>query len=374
MTTERPALEVKHAMKRFSDPAGATVNALDDVSFHVAANEFVTLLGPSGCGKTTLLRCIAGLEDLDSGEILLDGEDVAGKPPYRRPVHTVFQSYALFTHLSIARNVSYSLEIARVNKAEIRRRVGEMLELVGLSGLGERRIHQLSGGQQQRVALARALVGRPKILLLDEPLSALDKALRTKMQEELKSLQSQMGISFVFVTHDQEEALTMSDRIAVLGGGKLRQIGTGTELYHEPGNVFTARFLGESNLFEAEVAGNGGPFTAYRLSGGQEVRLPKESSAEHHRTDEKVLIFSRPEDVCVVQPAEPSGVHFKGRMKQVLFAGTHYKVILDIGMRAPLIALISGDDGRRLNLTRGELLEVWIPVHKLRALRQDGAM
>ncbi|MCB1331878.1 MAG: ATP-binding cassette domain-containing protein, partial [Maritimibacter sp.] len=218
-------LEIFGARKSFRTPEGGTITALDDVSLKLASAEFVTLLGPSGCGKTTLLRTISGFETLDAGEIVIDGAAVTQMPAHRRPVNTVFQRYALFNHMNVARNVGYALEIAGQDKATIAARVGEMLDLVGLSGLEKRSVSQLSGGQQQRVALARALAGKPKLLLLDEPLSALDKNLRQKMQQELKTIQRELGIGFVFVTHDQDEALTMSDRIAVLAHGEIQQIG-----------------------------------------------------------------------------------------------------------------------------------------------------
>ena len=248
-------LEIFKASKTFATPEGGTLVALDGVSLKVDSSEFVTLLGPSGCGKTTLLRTISGFTTLDSGDILIDGQAVTEWPAYRRPVNTVFQTYALFRHLNVERNVGYALEIAGKAKSEIRRQVGEMIELVGLSGFEKRSIDQLSGGQQQRVALARALVARPKLLLLDEPLSALDKNLRQKMQQELKGLQAELGIGFIFVTHDQDEALTMSDRIVVLAGGRIQQIGTPQELYHNPTSIFAAEFLGESNLLQVQVSG-----------------------------------------------------------------------------------------------------------------------
>ncbi len=218
-------LEIRDAVRVFKTPDGGTVRALDGVSLDVGENEFVTLLGPSGCGKTTLLRAIAGFEALDGGAVILEGADIARVPAFRRPVNTVFQSYALFSHMSVARNVGYALEITGVAKAERQARAHELLELVGLKGMETRKPSQLSGGQRQRVALARALIARPKILLLDEPLSALDRQLRQQMQVELKNLQHQVGVSFVFVTHDQEEALTMSDRIVVMRAGRIEQSG-----------------------------------------------------------------------------------------------------------------------------------------------------
>lgn len=236
-----PVLEIRDARRVYPTPEGGTVNALDGVSLDVGENEFVTLLGPSGCGKTTLLRAIAGFEHLDGGAIRLDGQGMVRVPVFRRPVNTVFQSYALFSHMSVRRNLGFSLEVAGVGNSERNRRADEMLELVGLAGMGARKPSQLSGGQKQRVALARSLIARPKILLLDEPLSALDRQLRQQMKVELKNLQHEVGVSIVFVTHDQEEALTMSDRIVVMQSGAIQQIGAPRNIYRHPATVHLIR-------------------------------------------------------------------------------------------------------------------------------------
>ncbi|MCR4267608.1 ABC transporter ATP-binding protein [Nitratireductor sp. ZSWI3] len=364
----RPVLEIRHAMKRFATPEGQEVVALDDVSISVAPNEFLTLLGPSGCGKTTLLRVVSGFEDLDAGDIFIDRQDIAGRPAYRRPVNTVFQTYALFPHLSVARNVAYSLEIAKVEQAETRRRVSEMLELVGLAGFGERRINQLSGGQQQRVALARALVARPKILLLDEPLSALDKSLRGKMQQELKALQHELGISFVFVTHDQEEALTMSDRVAVLGQGKLQQIGPPHELYRTPSNVFVARFVGESNLFAATVSEVGPAHCHFRLADGQEVRLPRRDGQTFSAGD-KVQLLARPEDARPSPPDNGTGLRFSGPVREVFFVGTHYKLVIGTSEAdEPLKASLPAGEDLGAGPAPGQMIELWFPASRLHPL------
>ena len=246
-------LEIRAARRRFVTPEGGHVLALDGVDLDVGANEFVTLLGPSGCGKTTLLRAISGFEALDEGTIRLDGADLTALPPFRRPVNTVFQSYALFGHMSVERNVGYALEVRGVDKTRRARAVTEALDKVGLSGMGSRRPSQLSGGQRQRVALARSLIAEPRLLLLDEPLSALDRNLRQQMQLELKALQARLGIAFIFVTHDQEEALTMSDRIVVMRAGRIEQIGTPREIYRHPRSRFVAEFIGETNLFALTV-------------------------------------------------------------------------------------------------------------------------
>ena len=241
-------LRLRHVSKAFTTPEGDVVRALDDVSLEVGSNEFVVLLGPSGCGKTTLLRTIAGLENADSGEVYLDGARLDDAPPFRRPVNTVFQSYALFPFLTVERNIAFGLQMEKRSKAEIRQRIAEMLDLVKLSGFAKRTPAQLSGGQQQRVALARALAKRPSVLLLDEPLGALDLKLRRQMQTELKRIQRSTGIAFVFVTHDQEEALALGDRIAVLDAGRIVQIGTPREIYESPATRFVADFIGETNL------------------------------------------------------------------------------------------------------------------------------
>jgi putrescine transport system ATP-binding protein len=245
-------LRIEGVTKRF----GATV-ALDGVDLAIGRGEFFALLGGSGCGKSTLLRCLAGLEQPDAGRILLDGQDMAGVPPYERPVNTMFQSYALFPHMDVARNIAYGLQREGAPKAAIRDRVAEMLALVRMEGFGDRRPHQLSGGQRARVALARALAKRPKLLLLDEPLSALDKGLREATQFELMGIQRRTGTTFVIVTHDQEEAMTMATRLAVMDRGRLRQVGQPAEVYEAPNSRFIAQFLGGANILEG-VAGEGG--------------------------------------------------------------------------------------------------------------------
>ncbi|MEX1108404.1 MAG: ABC transporter ATP-binding protein, partial [Dongiaceae bacterium] len=252
MATERSAVEARGVTKIFGHGPDA-VRALDDVSIEIRENEFFTLLGPSGCGKTTLLRLIAGFELPTAGEILLEGEPVGHLPPNKRLVNTVFQSYALFPHMTVRQNIAFGLEMRRVDSSTINPTVDEMLGLVQLAGYGNRRPSQLSGGQQQRVALARALANRPKVLLLDEPLSALDLKLRQGMRVELKNIQQQTGITFIFVTHDQEEALTMSDRLAVMSQGRIQQLGGPHEIYEQPVNRFVADFIGDTNFVLARV-------------------------------------------------------------------------------------------------------------------------
>jgi spermidine/putrescine transport system ATP-binding protein len=259
-------LTIAAARRAFTTPEGKTFPALDGIDLTVGDGEFVTLLGPSGCGKTTLLRAIAGFEQIDSGAIMLDGTDLTRLPPHRRPVNTVFQSYALFPHMTVARNVGYALEVQGAHKAVREGQIADALDKVGLGGLGSRKPSQLSGGQRQRVALARAIIAQPRLLLLDEPLSALDRNLRQAMQLELKDLQHRLGISFVFVTHDQEEALTMSDRIVVMRAGRIEQTGTPRDIFRRPASRFVAEFIGETNLFPGRV--NQGTLTT-----GQGLRL-----------------------------------------------------------------------------------------------------
>ena len=266
------------------------VPAVDDLSLDIAEGEFFSLLGPSGCGKTTTLRMIGGFEDPSAGTIYLGDRDVTGLPSYKRDVNTVFQSYALFPHLSIFDNVAFGLRRKGVRGAELKRRVGEVLELVDLTGMERRKPSQLSGGQQQRIALARALVNRPRVLLLDEPLGALDLKLRKQMQLELKGIQHEVELTFVHVTHDQEEAMTMADRIAIMHAGRIEQLGAPTELYEFPRTAFVAGFLGISNLLPGKVAGRG----LVRLDEGSEVRVPAE--ALDGRKD-RVAVGVRPEKI-----------------------------------------------------------------------------
>ncbi|KSW25323.1 MULTISPECIES: ABC transporter ATP-binding protein [unclassified Pseudomonas] len=313
------AIAIERIGMEFGTP-GQGLKALDDVSLDIRANEFFTLLGPSGCGKTTLLRLIAGFEQPTSGSIRLYGEPMQGLPPFRRPVNTVFQSYALFPHMTVAQNIAFGLEMQGKPKAETEATVKAMLELVRLPDVGSRRADQLSGGQQQRIALARALASRPKVLLLDESLSALDLKLRKEMQIELKRLQHETGITFIFVTHDQEEALTMSDRIAVMNKGQILQIGTPTEIYDAPANRWVADFIGETNFLEAEANGDG-----VVLADGQRL-------AAATTLPGKVTLAIRPERTELAQDGELEGV-----VETVVYVGTdtvyHLKVAGAPGFR-----------------------------------------
>ena len=311
---KRVAIEARGIVKQFGEGAGA-LRALDNVSVAIRENEFFTLLGPSGCGKTTLLRMIAGFEFPTEGAILLYGEDIAGLPPFKRPINTVFQSYALFPHLTVWENVAFGLEMLGRPRAEIAARVAEMLKLVRLEELARRRTDQISGGQAQRVALARALAPAPKVLLLDEPLSALDYKLRKEMQIELKRMQSETGITFVFVTHDQEEALTMSDRIAVMSRGRVLQIGTPWDIYDKPADRFVADFIGETNFITASVLGVEQGVATVRLSSGAEIPA---TIAEGLVPKSEATIVVRPEHARAV----PAGGQLTGIVENVVYFGT----------------------------------------------------
>jgi spermidine/putrescine transport system ATP-binding protein len=291
---------------------------LNSINLTIKNKEFLTLLGPSGCGKTTTLRIIGGFETPTSGDIFFDGVRINDVPPYKRRVNTVFQKYALFPHLNVFENVAFGLRIAKVNEDEIKSRVLESLALVGLSGYEKRRVHQLSGGQQQRVAIARAVVNRPQVLLLDEPLGALDLKLRKEMQSELKAIQQQVGITFIYVTHDQEEALTMSDTVVVMNHGEILQIGTPQDIYNEPANAFIADFIGESNIIDGTMNNDCDvTFAGKRF----------ECVDKGFDKDEPVDVVIRPEDIIV---SESSG-QINGTVRSVTFKGVHYEMLIDSG-------------------------------------------
>ena len=308
------AIEARGIVKAFGEGHTA-LRALDNVSVAIRENEFFTLLGPSGCGKTTLLRLIAGFEYPTEGAILLHGQDIAGLPPFKRPVNTVFQSYALFPHLTVAENVAFGLQMLGRPKDEIRSRVSAMLKLVHMEELGNRRTDQISGGQAQRVALARALAPGPEVLLLDEPLSALDYKLRKEMQIELKRMQHETGITFVFVTHDQEEALTMSDRIAVMSKGRILQIGSPSDIYDRPADRFVADFIGETNFLTATVVGSGQGTARVRLRSGAEIDA---STADGTAPTGEVTVVVRPEHARAVR----EGGQLTGTVENVVYFGT----------------------------------------------------
>lgn len=302
-------LSIQSATKTFAHPAG-DVCAVDNISLDILPNEFFTLLGPSGCGKTTLLRMIAGFETIDSGSIWLDGQNIAALEPYTRPVNTVFQNYALFPHMTVAQNIGFGLEMQGKDKKFIARAVEDALQMIRLGGMGARKPAELSGGQQQRVALARALVNHPKVLLLDESLSALDYKLRKEMQTELKNLQRDTGITFIFVTHDQDEALSMSDRIAVMNGGKLSQLGAPHEIYDRPANRFVANFIGICNFVSPGVFG----------------------------LNETSDVGFRPEDASFAQSSAEPVLRAHGRIANINYRGavTHYHITLANGQNITL--------------------------------------
>ncbi|THD80833.1 ABC transporter ATP-binding protein [Aliigemmobacter aestuarii] len=329
MNSAPSAIAVRSVSKSFGR-GDAMVRVLSDVSVEIGVREFFTLLGPSGCGKTTLLRLIAGFEELDSGDILIDGVRVDHLPPFRRPVNTVFQSYALFPHLTVAQNVAFALELQDLPRAEVRRRAGEALEMVRMGALAARKPAELSGGQQQRVALARALAPRPKVLLLDEPLSALDLKLRKEMQIELKQLQAEAGITFVFVTHDQEEALTLSDRIAVMQGGRILQLGTPREIYERPAHRFVADFIGEINLLEGQVSGHG----KVRLDCGAEI-----SAGAGQAAGARVTVAIRPERARLVR-----GGVLQAEVTHVAYLGTATIMQLRLADGGPFLLRAAADD------------------------------
>ncbi len=351
-------VQLRALTKRFGDSV-----AVDGIDATIHAGEFFSLLGPSGCGKTTTLRMIGGFERPTSGEIMLDGIDVAQTPPHRRDVHTVFQSYALFPHLSVFDNVAFGLKRRRTPKDETRRRVREALELVELGAYGERRPTQLSGGQQQRVALARALVLRPALLLLDEPLGALDAKIRRQLRIELKALQEEVGITFVFVTHDQEEALSMSDRVAVMSNGRIEQIGTPAEVYEDPATVFVADFLGVSNLMEAHASGTDGctvtigDFALRAGCGDLGARGP-------------VKVVARPERIEL--RAGDGDNCLPGMVERTVYLGTSLQVMVRLATGAQLQVSVTntGDTGAH---PQGTPVSLHIPPDALRVLADPGA-
>ncbi|WP_447754705.1 ABC transporter ATP-binding protein [Pseudomonas nicosulfuronedens] len=346
------AITIERICMEFGTP-GQGLKALDDVSLEIRANEFFTLLGPSGCGKTTLLRLIAGFEQPSSGSIRLYGDAMEGLPPFRRPVNTVFQSYALFPHMTVAENIAFGLEMQGKQRSDIDATVQKMLDLVRLPDVGKRRADQLSGGQQQRIALARALASRPKVLLLDESLSALDLKLRKEMQIELKRLQHETGITFIFVTHDQEEALTMSDRIAVMSRGKVMQIGTPTEIYESPVNRLVADFIGETNFLEGESSGD-----SVRLADGQLL-------AAATTLPGKVTLAIRPERTELAQDGQLEGV-----VENIVYVGTDTVYHLNVAGQGGFRVRQQNRDGALSTHAPGARVRVRIPATAIRVLAE----
>ena len=340
--TNSPILEIDRVHKRFG-----VHHAVRDVTIQVRAGEFLTLLGPSGCGKTTLLRMVAGFETPSEGEIRIAGRRMNEAPPYERPIGIVFQNLALFPHLSVGENLAYGLRVRRMAREDIRRQVAEALGLVDLAGLEERRVHELSGGQRQRVALARALVIRPKVLLLDEPLGALDLKLRRQLQQELKRIQQRVGTTFVFVTHDQEEALTMSDRIAVMQGGLVEQLGTPEDVYARPRTPFVAQFVGDTNFLTGRVVASG--------PGGMQVRLDRlervvaasspAASEQHLPEGTRVGLSIRPEHLVVAGPQGGLALTFEGTVAERSYIGASTRYTLEADGESYVAVMVESDAG-----------------------------
>ena len=328
------SVELKNVVKQFPDPSGGVVTAVDDVTLQIYDGEFFSLLGPSGCGKTTTLRMIAGLELPSSGSVLIHGQEMAQEPAYRRPVNTVFQRYALFPHMTVYDNVAFGLRMKQVAKDEVRQRVDDVLKLVRLDAMGQRKPGQLSGGQQQRVALARALVNNPEVLLLDEPLGALDLKLRQAMQDELKRIQQTVGITFIYVTHDQEEALTMSDRIAVMNDGRVLQVDTPYELYEDPESRFVANFIGETNFLTGKTDRVAGSLVYVRLDNGAMTTIETGNSAigESVKAGAAVTVAIRPEKIYLGRgdaPAEADNA-YAGKVENIVYIGTDTYYDMDL--------------------------------------------
>jgi spermidine/putrescine transport system ATP-binding protein len=353
-------VQLRALTKRFDEHL-----AVDSIDALINAGEFFSLLGPSGCGKTTTLRMIAGFERPTSGEILLDGDDVANTPPHERNVHTVFQNYALFPHLNVYDNIAFGLRRHKVAKDEIRQRVEESLRLVELHGLGGRRPRQLSGGQQQRVALARALVLRPSVLLLDEPLGALDAKIRKQLRVELKALQEEVGITFVFVTHDQEEALSMSDRVAVMSNGRIEQIGTPDEVYEDPATVFVADFLGVSNLMDAEPIAWGTGECTVRIG-----EFSLRATCGETQSRGAVKIVARPERLRLLAHsggAEDRPNCLPGIVDRTIYVGASRQVIVRLANGAVMQASVTNTGGDH-GYAQGTPVTLQVPPEALRVL------
>ncbi|MFT5113917.1 MAG: spermidine/putrescine transport system ATP-binding protein [Parasphingorhabdus sp.] len=362
MSSSSVAINVVQVEKIFGKDANR-VAALDGVSLTINENEFFTLLGPSGCGKTTLLRLIAGFEQPTSGRIYLHGSDISNLPPYERPVNTVFQNYALFPHMTVGQNIAFALEMLEKPKPEIEQTVSRMLSLVKMEELRDRRTDQISGGQQQRVALARALAPHPKVLLLDEPLSALDYKLRKEMQIELKRLQHETGITFVFVTHDQEEALTMSDRVGVMNNGNILQVGPPHEIYDHPSERFVADFIGDTNFVTADVLSKDGLTLRLKLSSGVEISVVATEAVNRN----SVTLAVRPEQTILLRETE--NVELQGDLQNVVYIGTdtHYHVKTED--EKLFTVRVQNARGRQQNYEIGERVGIKLDPNMVQVLR-----
>lgn len=355
------AVELKNVTKIFSSGRGSEdVCAVNKMELNIPANEFFTLLGPSGCGKTTTLRLIAGFEQPTEGEMFIMGKAMTSIPPNQRPVNTVFQDYALFPHMNVEKNVGFGLTIKRVPKPEKARRVAEALDLVQLTGMGNRKPSQLSGGQQQRVALARALINEPSVLLLDEPLGALDLKLRKAMQIELKHLQEQVGITFVYVTHDQEEALTMSDRIAVMKDGVIQQMGNSVNLYEEPANRFVADFIGESNFIDGIFEGLEQEKAVIKVG---EERVYAVTGDDKPAKNATSTIAIRPERMVISSPGQGDSPGISGIIKEVVYIGTDIRYVIEIPTGQEMLIRIQNSSRETISaFPRGAEVKIgWTP-------------
>ena len=352
-------VELVGLVKRFGD-----VVAVDHINLTVEDGEFFSLLGPSGCGKTTTLRLIAGFERPDAGAILIDGVDMAATPPHKRPVNTVFQSYALFPHLSVEENVGFGLKYQNLGKDSARQKIGDALELVQLIGMEKRKPTQLSGGQQQRVALARSLVLNPSVLLLDEPLGALDAKLRKALQLELKGLQEEIGITFIYVTHDQEEALTMSDRIAVMSGGRVEQLGTPAEVYEQPGSSYIAEFLGVSNLMEVMVKSGTATQTIVQL-GSHELTCDSP-----YPWPGPAMVSIRPERIVVVPKHFDESNVVAARVDRTVYAGPALNLLVSVDDLNEIQVTVP-NQGRLASYQPGDQIRIRFPPDALRILDRE---
>ncbi len=358
------AIDVRNVTKIFGS-GSEEVRAVDDVSLTIKQNEFLTLLGPSGCGKTTLLRMVAGFEHPTEGNILLGGRDISMLPPYERPVNTVFQSYALFPHMTVSQNIAFGLEMLGKPADEVRGTVDKMLNLVRMAELRDRQTDQISGGQQQRVALARALAPHPEVLLLDEPLSALDYKLRKDMQIELKRLQNETGITFVFVTHDQEEALTMSDRVAVMSNGKILQLGSPRDIYDRPAERFVADFIGDTNFISAKIESSEGGAAVVKLASGKTVSADLPEGFEHSPGG-NVTAVVRPEHAHLTTRGEGQ---LSGTLSNIVYVGTDTHYYVDTPDGNTFVARIQNSRGGSADVSVGDDVDIEIENNAVQVLR-----
>jgi spermidine/putrescine transport system ATP-binding protein len=368
-------VELRSITKRFG-----AFTAVEQINLHIAAGEFLTLLGPSGCGKTTLLRLISGFETPTEGTVHLDKEDVTHLPPYRRNVNQVFQSYALFPHLTVADNIAFGLRMQKLPKAEMTQRLKEVTELVSLGGMESRKPAQLSGGQRQRVALARAIVCRPKVLLLDEPLSALDAKLRQAMQLELKRLQRTLGITFVFVTHDQDEALAMSDRIAVVNNGRIEQLASAAGIYHAPRTTFVANFIGKANILPATPLGEEGGLLRVRLAADVELLMEAgpgkaeqqlRPAADHPAAASEVIVSIRPEKIHLQKTRPSAGNVFEVRVEEEIFRGATDELTLKTASGLTFTAVLANESATQETVHKGDKLFCCIHPSDIVLVRAD---